>query len=114
MSMRSQRPQTGRRSSLRLALGIAAVAVAILAVYGWASLLHVATPESETASARILLVSPANAAVSDERSDYFPAQFRLRGKRLRSGASYQRQNEVRSSTEWASSCAGTRKRSLAV
>ena len=78
MSMMNQRPQTGRRSSLRLLVGIAAVAVAILAVYGWASLLHVATPESETASARIRLVSPAHAVVQDERSDYFPAQFKLR------------------------------------
>lgn len=78
MSMTNQRPQPGRRSSLRLLLGIAAVAVAILAAYGWASLLHVATPESEAASARLRLVSPAHAAVQDERSDYFPAQFLLR------------------------------------
>jgi hypothetical protein len=77
MSMMNQRPQSGRRSSLRLLLGIAAVAVAILAVYGWAHLL-VATPESEAMNARMGLVSPAHAAVQDERSDYFPAQFKLR------------------------------------
>jgi len=77
MSMMNQRPRSGRRSSLRLFLGIAAVAVAIVAVYGWASLLG-ATSGSDATNARMGLVSPAHAVVNDERSDYFPAQFKLR------------------------------------
>ena len=81
MSMMNQRPRSGRRSSLRLLLGIAAAAVAIVAVYGWASLLG-ATPGSEATNARMGLVSPAHAAVSDERSDYFPAQFKLRATEI--------------------------------
>jgi len=75
--MMNQRPRSGRRSSFRLLLGIAAVAVAIVAVYGWASLLG-STPDSEATNARMGLVSPAHAVVSDERSDYFPSQFKLR------------------------------------
>ena len=81
MSMTNQRSRTGRRTSLRLLLGIAAVAVTILAIYGWAHLL-VATPDSEAMNARMGLVSPAHAGVQDERSDYFPAQFKLRATEI--------------------------------
>jgi len=81
MSMMNQRPRSGRRSSLRLLLGIAAAAVAIVAVYGWASL-FLATPGSEATNAPFGFVSPAHATAEDERIDYFPAQFKLRATEI--------------------------------
>jgi len=81
MSMTDHRSQTGRRTSLRLLLGIAAVAVAIVAVYGWASL-FLATPGSEATNAPFGFVSPAHATAEDERIDYFPAQFKLRATEI--------------------------------